>query len=188
MKSIFLLIAIIFSVSVSAQNADSVFTITENPFRDSTQFIIYDLDADTISLEIYDLTGRLSATLYSKNILSGTVTLTFHADSLKEGMYIAVLTKNSETHTLRILKQESVALVENESSFQIYPNPVSEILTIDSKVPIEKIELYSLEGKAIKINTDISNTHINVSNLANGVYLLKIASENAFHIQKVIIH
>jgi hypothetical protein len=188
MKSIFLLIALIFSISVSAQNADSVFTITENPFKDSTHLILHDLDADTISLKIYDRWGRLIVSFYDSIILSGTITVTFHADSLEDGSYIAAFIKNGTNLSKSLVKDASLGLEENEATFLVYPNPSSEVIKIESTVPINELALYSLDGKIQQVLADISNKQINVSERTKGVYLLKITAENAFHIQKVIIH
>ena len=63
----------------------------------------------------------------------------------------------------------------NENNFKIYPNPVSEILTISSEKQIKTIEIYSLLGsKIIKIQSNV----VNVSTLENGVYLIKITDKS----------
>jgi len=58
----------------------------------------------------------------------------------------------------------------------LYPNPVSDILTIDSEIPLTKVEIYSMLGKKVKeINSDFKSIH--TDSLSNGVYIVRIHSE-----------
>ncbi len=66
-----------------------------------------------------------------------------------------------------------------------YPNPVTNILTIDSEIPLTKVEIYSVLGRKVKeINSDFES--ILTSNLSNGVYLVRIFSENGLTAKKLI--
>lgn len=66
--------------------------------------------------------------------------------------------------------------------FRVYPNPVSEILTIDIPCRIQdvQISLYSTDGKSIS-NTNVNIIHnrikLNLSDLPNGLYMLKITQK-----------
>jgi hypothetical protein len=73
-----------------------------------------------------------------------------------------------------------------ENSLKLYPNPVTNILTIESKnISISKVEIYSILGKQIKeINSNFD--HIATDNLPNGVYLIKIYSEKGMVMKKTI--
>ena len=73
-----------------------------------------------------------------------------------------------------------------ERQLNIYPNPVSNILTIKSEIiTIDKVEIYSLLGKKIKeINLDFNN--ILTEDLSKGIYLLRIYAENGTTIKKLI--
>ncbi len=72
-----------------------------------------------------------------------------------------------------------------ENSLLIYPNPVLNILTIDSKTPLSKVEIYSVLGKKVKeINTDFKSIPIN--NLSNGMYFLKIYSTKDYVVKKIL--
>lgn len=58
-------------------------------------------------------------------------------------------------------------------SFKMYPNPSKNILNISSEKNIENIRIYNTLGQIV--NQQVNNTNqaeINVSNLANGVYIL----------------
>jgi len=73
-----------------------------------------------------------------------------------------------------------------EEQLKIYPNPVSNILSIDSEIiPINKVEIYSVLGKKVKeVNSDFNS--IRTNNLSNGVYIFKIYSENGIATKKLI--
>ena len=67
----------------------------------------------------------------------------------------------------------------------LYPNPVTNNLTIDSEIPLTKVEVYSKLGKMVKeINSDFNS--ISTDNLSNGVYIFKIYSENGITSKKLI--
>ena len=69
---------------------------------------------------------------------------------------------------------------------KMYPNPAVETLTFISKLPIEKIEIYSALGK--KISEITSGFHsISTENLSAGIYILRIHSEKGVAVRKLII-
>ena len=66
-----------------------------------------------------------------------------------------------------------------------YPNPVNNLLRIDSEIPISKVEIYSVLGQKVKeINSDFKS--IPIDNLSNGVYIVRIHSENGIATKKLI--
>ncbi len=68
---------------------------------------------------------------------------------------------------------------------RVYPNPVTDILIIDSNMPLKGVEIYSILGKKIMdVRTDF--TSIPVSNFSNGIYIIKIQSDNGVLIKKII--
>ncbi|ARV14167.1 T9SS type A sorting domain-containing protein [Polaribacter sp. SA4-12] len=72
-------------------------------------------------------------------------------------------------------------------SIVLYPNPVSDILFIDSEIAITKIEIYSVLGQKVKeISSDFKS--ISFKDLKDGIYIVKIQAENLSVSQKIIIH
>jgi hypothetical protein len=59
--------------------------------------------------------------------------------------------------------------------FKLYPNPVRNILNIQLEETLEKIEFYSILGRKV---LESNNSSVNVSNLASGIYLLKVYTQN----------
>lgn len=73
----------------------------------------------------------------------------------------------------------------NENSIQVYPNPVQNEVFISSLVPIKSIELFDVKGQ--KINAFNLNYTINISNLPEGIYFLKIYNQSDIYVTKKII-
>ena len=74
----------------------------------------------------------------------------------------------------------------DKSSFNIFPNPVSETLFITSeKNTIEKLNVYSINGQLVL--SEIGNvSQVDVSLLSNGLYFVEITSKNGKAVQKFI--
>lgn len=70
-------------------------------------------------------------------------------------------------------------LKEDEKTI-IYPNPVKDYLTIDSKEIISKIEVLDIEGRLLIRKEDINNINYttNLNSLSKGVYILKLKYKN----------
>jgi hypothetical protein len=71
---------------------------------------------------------------------------------------------------------------------EVYPNPVSDQLNINSESEISRISIYNSLGTCIRILTDVSgNTqHIHTSDLASGFYILRIETKTGVEIIKLI--
>ena len=72
------------------------------------------------------------------------------------------------------------------NSLKLYPNPVTNILTIESKnVEISKVEIYTVLGKKIKEITSNFGS-ITTDKLPKGIYIIRIYSEESSMIRKII--
>lgn len=76
------------------------------------------------------------------------------------------------------------------SKFNVFPNPVNDIVTItnNENIEIEEMLLYDVNGKIIKtINNKYSNkAQINIKNLSAGIYFLHIKTSEGIGIKKII--
>lgn len=69
---------------------------------------------------------------------------------------------------------------------KLYPNPASEVLNFDVNQVVQSIEIFNVNGQ--KVLAVGNQTQVNVSNLAPGLYLVKILDvENNVMIRKVVI-
>lgn len=70
-------------------------------------------------------------------------------------------------------------------SMEIYPNPVSDYLYLNSEVKINNISVQNIMGQEFEVKTE--NNKIDVSKLAKGSYVLKITDQTGkFYIHKFI--
>ena len=84
----------------------------------------------------------------------------------------------------------SFAVVENmKAEIKLYPNPAREMLHVKSNVPMERVEVYSLNGELLisQAAFHAQDKAINLDELATGTYLLRIigdGSENRLFIKQ----
>ena len=84
--------------------------------------------------------------------------------------------------------QDNVGIndAENASSFvSLYPNPTKDMVNLRSNDNMSMVSIYDVFGKNIA-NYEVSGNEaqINVSNLASGLYVAKIATENGVVVKK----
>ncbi|GGZ93438.1 T9SS type A sorting domain-containing protein [Algibacter mikhailovii] len=88
-----------------------------------------------------------------------------------------------------VLTNESSLSTEDvlASKFKIYPNPANDIITIASNnIDITSISVYSVLGKQVLAGLELENDRLNISELAKGVYFLKINSDQGAVTKKII--
>ncbi len=79
-----------------------------------------------------------------------------------------------------------VGINELENNFLIYPNPINDKLFIKSNKYF-KIELINLNGQQVVVdNNKTKQKKVEMSNIKSGVYILRIITNNATIIRKII--
>jgi hypothetical protein len=74
---------------------------------------------------------------------------------------------------------------EQMSAFKIYPNPTSDFIFINTQNQIKGVSIYNVVGQ--KMESKLDNNKINVSNLVNGTYFIKITAQTgSFQTSKFI--
>jgi hypothetical protein len=93
--------------------------------------------------------------------------------------------KLSETWTPNEVLENSIF----ENSIMVYPNPAASDVHVRSISTIEKISVFSLEGKLIDCDVQITGNAatINTSDLNAGVYSLAITTANGVSQEKLVI-
>ena len=81
---------------------------------------------------------------------------------------------------------KSEGIAENTATFNIYPNPVVDRLVIETEATVEEVTIYTVTGVMIYSEVDFDNNEINVSDFANGVYIMKVRTENGEAVQRFI--
>ena len=127
----------------------------------------------------YTITGPTSINLIFNNGSSGTANQT--ADLLNKTNGYSY-TWGASTAKLG-LKEEVTAEMTTVS---LYPNPVSSLLQISSTSIALDYQIFAMNGSIVQAGKTINNT-IDLSNLSDGLYFVKIHFENGLeHQQKII--
>ena len=70
----------------------------------------------------------------------------------------------------------------------VYPNPVNNVLNIEASANINRVEVYNMMGQMVgNYKANDVNTQINTSSFANGIYTVKIETENGTTTQKFTV-
>ncbi|MBR3557475.1 MAG: T9SS type A sorting domain-containing protein [Bacteroidales bacterium] len=72
-----------------------------------------------------------------------------------------------------------------ESDLTIYPNPATDNITISTSENAQRVEIFNIQGQLVKAEAG-NVTHISVKDLANGMYTLKLTTENGTSIHKIV--
>ncbi len=76
------------------------------------------------------------------------------------------------------------SIEENLDELSIYPNPADNLLNIQSSTQIQSVEILNIQGQLIIKEGNVNQ--INVSSLTNGVYMIRIATNNGVKVQKFV--
>ncbi len=72
----------------------------------------------------------------------------------------------------------AVETVESDAQFQVFPNPVKELLFLKSfGQTTGVIHIYSIDGKKVLEKNYIKDEYIDVSTLSRGVYIITLNSQ-----------
>ncbi|AUC82191.1 T9SS type A sorting domain-containing protein [Lacinutrix sp. Bg11-31] len=91
-----------------------------------------------------------------------------------------------------ITNNETVTVVEENLSvsdfdldnFEVYPNPVKDILKINSQVDFDSILIFNITGQFVKEIKGSNN--INIEDLDAGIYFVKLEYNEAHYVRKII--
>jgi N-acetylmuramoyl-L-alanine amidase len=136
------------------------------------------LDDDTSSLGSDDPTDDENQDLtIPANTPSGTHYILFVADADDE---LNESNENNNIECVQIMVNDALSVVDYEFQNQItiYPNPSSDLINISSNynLDINKLYVYDLNGRLLKTKEGNDLNKLNISELTNGIYLLKIVN------------
>ncbi|RAR75387.1 T9SS type A sorting domain-containing protein [Flavobacterium aciduliphilum] len=89
------------------------------------------------------------------------------------------------TETLLGVKQNSI--VANKTA--VYPNPTKDIVNVsNTEALINSVEISDVNGRVVKTVkvSDLNNAQINIADLSQGVYMIKINSDKGTATKKVV--
>lgn len=75
----------------------------------------------------------------------------------------------------------------SQTTITSYPNPVQDVLHLNSKEAIDSVTVYTITGQKVSnITSNNNHTEVNLSGLASGVYLVKVSSNGSVENLKVV--
>jgi len=125
---------------------------------------------------------------YQNNPISGATAQDYTATDY--GSYSVKVTQNGCLSAVSEGILTAIDSYENSKEFKIYPNPVSDDLTIEYKGNTDEIkfEIYSSSGQLVKTGVLFESTVVHASMFSSGVYTIKFNTGKTIEFRKVIKH
>lgn len=142
-------------------------------FQDELSAIAVDNDGN------YVVGGLFHSQLFT-DPADGVNTLTAEGNSGKSQFFISKLAKSA-------CGQLGLDEISPGASIIVYPNPVHDILKINSNEAVQSFEIYSSAGQLIKTGSlSLEKSSVDVSQLNRGVYYIKFKTAKASASEKFI--
>lgn len=77
------------------------------------------------------------------------------------------------------------AIEEHVAETTVYPNPATDNITINSTENVQRVEIFNMQGQLVKAENGYV-TSLSVKDLANGVYTLKLTTDNGTSMHKIV--
>jgi len=98
-----------------------------------------------------------------------------------QGVPLLQITKINNNITARykdfLSTSSNVNDIINKRNLLLFPNPATDVLKINTDETIGKVEILNILGQTVLIS-ESSDSHINVSQLKKGVYMIRVYREN----------
>ena len=91
--------------------------------------------------------------------------------------------------SFRIQLPDSFLAAQNiavKNDVKLYPNPVTEVLSIETKDKVESVKIYNGAGQLVNQSKVDANKKINVTSLTTGVYNVNVTTDKGSQTYKVI--
>lgn len=162
---------------IDCSTFDAVFSYPEDEWFKIT--CVYDIDMETWSLSINDVLQFQDYPFeFGTDPFESLAGIDFYSASTNNHMYIDDMIAGPD-----VLGTEDF---ENDV-FAVYPNPVQDVLNIDSKAEVEKVTVYDMLGKVVlQATPGAVSPQINMSALPSGTYMVKVTIGKNSKIVKVL--
>ena len=142
--------------------------------------------------------GDYNISLHTNNESTGTLivdnlTLTERAGAYEAGNYYLVAAAKS-AFSVNIELQDVVNEpddiydpMEHSTTFNIYPNPVNDVLYIENSDIVEEVTIYNITGVIVyNERCTNNNVQVDIAELEAGAYIIKVRTENNEAINRFI--
>ena len=94
--------------------------------------------------------------------------------------------EKSEQACATTLKGEGIS--ENEATFNVYPNPVRDMLFIETEATVEEVSVYDVYGRLQVAETPShqGEVAVDMTDLNSGIYFVKLRTENGEAVRRIL--
>ena len=162
-------------------------------FIDPATDLVATVEGTTVNLAWQASADAVSYVVKRDGETVGTTAETTYSDMVgEEGTYkysvCAVDANGSMSAPVSaIVVIEFTGVEENEVSFGVYPNPAESELNINSNAASYEYQMINSVGQVVMSGVANGNVKLNVSELNDGVYFLKVIANGNSSIEKVVI-
>jgi hypothetical protein len=150
--------------------------------------LTWDASTDNIVVQKYIIIGPNVDTILAKETAN-----TFTVKDLVAGNYtfsviaVDVNGLNSPLNTSNEVTVLNVGVNQTKTSMFIGPNPVADVLNIQSPEIINSVSIYNMSGKQMKIlNVNATSSVVDFTGYKNGIYFVKVQTSKDVKIQKIV--
>ncbi|WP_194766269.1 T9SS type A sorting domain-containing protein [Tamlana sp. I1] len=97
------------------------------------------------------------------------------------------VTFNSDTFVYNFTSKSLSVDKANTSNFVIYPNPIKDIINIQSNTAVSSLTLFDITGKKVFESKNVLSNKVAVGKLLPGVYIIRLIGANASTVIKKIV-
>lgn len=155
-------------------------SITDSAFT-YNDFIGYFVDCDNYNE--YDDTNLVTN---SNFYFTNNNTFNYVVNSGANGAQQLIITNTNGDSAIYNNANLSTIKIGLDNTSIVYPNPLEDVLNIKTKIDIDNINLYGIDGKWIQTFENNSENKIDVSNLKSGIYLIEVISDDKIVKHKII--
>ncbi len=175
---------------VFAQNDSVQMYATPNPFQRFVQIHIDELDADTISLQLFDMVGQQQHSFVQGLVVSGDITFAYDGDTLPDGVYLLHLQVNNKNLATKVIKSGSIGVNELQdlARIEVFPNPsYGKFNLVFEEGEVEAFKITDTQGKLVwEQNAEQTHLTLDLSSLKAGHYLLHLQKGSAQSVRHLI--
>jgi hypothetical protein len=112
----------------------------------------------------------------------------------KKDVLLKIVVNNAQgTEQIQAIEYQDIylgldaGLNENDFEATVYPNPTTNLIQVNSILPIRNLRLFDSKGLKLDQLSEVNSTHfsLNFDNYSNGVYFLELQSNTGFKMIRV---
>lgn len=157
--------------------------VSPNPFFTTCEIDFELEEQDTVSLNVYTVTGQVDSLYFEDSLLNAGL-YSFEYSTENDGLYFVALTINGENFSKKIMKTNSPTsiLIKDEiETISISPNPAKQFVKIEFlDETVRNIKILNVSGKLVKQIQKYKEKSLilKIEGYAKGIYYISINNGN----------